>query len=91
MCRILTFSDFTSVVVLVALLSAFCILLMKKWGVMEYMQVHGDKYISKMFSCGFCLSFWTASVLFIGVACVYDNPLLLLCGMFTAPITRMLV
>ena len=46
----MTLIDFTLLVVLVALLAAFIICLMSKWGFVEYVQVHGDSILAKMFS-----------------------------------------
>ena len=78
-------------VVLVALVAAFFILLATKLGIVEWMQVHGDKFISGMANCTFCLSFWTCTVLFVGVACWYDEVMLIFGGMLSSPITRYLV
>jgi len=44
--------------VFVALIATFLLLLMGKWGTIEWVQVHGSKLFSDMFSCQFCLSFW---------------------------------
>ena len=79
------------IIVLVAIGAAFVVLLMKKWGVTEWMQVHGDDLISRMASCDFCLSFWVGTLLCCIAACVYDDPWLVFCGMFTSPLTRLMV
>lgn len=78
-------------IVLVALMAAFMILLMKKWGVTEWMQVHGNRFVSQMFACDFCLSFWTGTVLFFVAACIYGEPLYVLCGMMSCPLTRLML
>ena len=77
-------------VVMVALFSAFVILLAKKLGAVECLQVHGDAFTSQLASCDFCMSFWTGTLSFVVVACVYDDPLLVLGGVFSCPITRYL-
>lgn len=47
----------------VALLASFVVLLMHKWGIVEYMQINANDFFSKMFHCDFCLCWW-ASVCF---------------------------
>ena len=76
---------------MIALLAAFVVLLMKKWGIAEWMQVHGDSITSRLFSCDLCMSFWTAFLITLVVVCVTDDRQLLFAPMFTTPITRMLV
>lgn len=50
-------------VLVVATVAAFLLTLLKKWGVIEYVQVHGNNFFSKMFHCDFCLSFWTSVII----------------------------
>ena len=78
-------------IVAVALIAAFIVLLVKKWGLAEWVQIHGDKILSQLFSCDFCMSFWAAMLVCIALACWEDDVRLLLLPMFTTPITRMLV
>ena len=87
----MTMNDFLCTVVLVALAAAFVIGLLTKWGVVEWMQVHGDKVLSKLFSCDFCLSFWTCTLLTVFVCCWYDEPLYVFAGVFSCGITRRLI
>ena len=87
----MTKTGFLALVVLVALMAAFVVLLMKKWGITEWLQINGDKYLSQMAACDFCLSFWTSTVLWVVLACWYDNPLLVVCGVFSCPLTRYMV
>lgn len=87
----MTMMELIELVVLVALGAAFCVLLMKKWGVVEWLQVHGDTFINKMASCDFCLSFWTGTVIFCLLACAFDDPWLVFGGMLTSPLTRLMV
>ena len=78
-------------IVFVALLAAFIVLLVKKWGWAEWMQVHGDKYSSQLFSCDLCMSFWAAMFISFAFVCWYDDPIYILLPIFTTPVTRMLV
>lgn len=84
-------TDQICVIILVALAAAFVVLLAKKWGFAEYMQVHGDKYMSRLFSCDLCMSFWAAVLLTIGILCVTENGWYIFVPVFSTPITRMLV
>lgn len=59
---------FVFIVVLIAVLAAFVIRLLGKWGIREWVQVHGGSFFGQMFYCDFCLSFWTGCVL--SVFCV---------------------
>ena len=45
-------------IIVVALIAAF-VLTLRKWGVIEWVQIHGNDFFSKMFNCDFCLSWWT--------------------------------
>jgi hypothetical protein len=79
------------VVVMVSMVAAFFILLAKKLGIVEWMQIHGDKFISQMASCDFCMSFWAGTLLFICAACFFRDPIFLFGGIASCPITRMLL
>lgn len=74
-------------VVAVALASAFCLALARKWGWLEWAQVHSDGFLHKLLSCNFCLSFWAGVVLSVVAAAVTRNPWLLLCAPLSVPIT----
>lgn len=78
-------------ILLVALLAAFIILLLKKLGVVEWMQVHGDHLTSQLFSCDFCMSFWTAFLVSIGFCFLFGNEDMLMIPFFSTPLTRYLL
>lgn len=78
-------------IVITALVASFIILLLKKWGVTEWMQIHGDPISSRLFGCDFCMSFWTAVLILVFCAAYYNDGSLLLCAFCTTPITRLLV
>lgn len=78
-------------VVMVALLAAFVVLLVKKWGIAEYCQVHGTDFVSRLFSCDLCMSFW-ACVIVSAVATAVSGDVRMTAVPFMAmPITRMMV
>ena len=76
---------------LVALAAAFVVLVVKKWGWAEWMQIHGDKFLSKLFSCDLCMSFWAGLFISVAFVCWYDDPIYMIMPVFTTPVTRMLV
>ena len=76
---------------IVATVAAFLLTLLKKWGVIEYVQVHGNDFFVKMFNCGFCLSWWAGVVLSVLFAICTGNPALLLVPFCSTVITRILL
>ena len=83
--------DFCISVLLVALLSAFVNIVFKKWEIMQWIQVHGNNFFSKMASCDFCFGFWVGLLLSIGAATITGNVYLLFVPVFSAPITRFIL
>ena len=79
------------VAVFVALLAAMMVLLIKKWGIAEWMQIHGDKYLSRLFSCDLCMSFWSAMCFAIALCCFTNDGGWIFLPFLTTPLTRMLV
>lgn len=77
--------------ILIALGAAFVVLLIKKWGIAEWMQVHGNGFFSKLFSCDLCMSFWAAVMLSVIIAMETGDVTMLVTPVFSTPITRMLV
>lgn len=78
-------------VILIALASAFVLTLAYKWGVIEWMQVHGDKIISQMANCDFCLSFWSNVIVCMVVMFFVDDVTIGLAPLFSTMITRKLL
>jgi hypothetical protein len=63
----------------------------KKWGITEWMQIHGDKYMSQLFGCDLCMSFWTCLVLSLALVIVNSDPWMIITAIPATPLTRMLV
>ena len=78
-------------IIVVALIAAFVLTLLRKWGVIEWVQIHGNDFFSKMFNCDFCLSFWAGVALAILLAFITGNPALLLVPFCSTMITRYLL
>ena len=74
--------------IITACLATFFLLLAYKWGVIEWLQVHGNEFVSQLANCTFCLSWWTClavSLLFI----IESRDLsLLIVPVVATPITR---
>lgn len=88
---------------LVAFMAAFVVGLLRKWGVIERLQVFGDMWVKKTFpaynrsfmyqlaGCNFCLSFWTSFVLSVIFAISFGDPLFLATPLFATPVCRILI
>ena len=46
--------------VLTGCLTSWVVVLLRKLGLLEFLQVHGNKFISKLASCDFCMNWWLA-------------------------------
>lgn len=79
------------VIVVVSLLAAFIVLLVKKWGIAEWFQVHGGKFSSRLFSCDLCMSFWASVSVCIVLVLLTGWDAIMLLPVLTTPLTRMLV
>lgn len=83
--------EFVLITLINALFSAFIILLIERVGYREKIQVRAPKLIAELFSCDFCLSFWTClswSVVFSLATC---NIMYIGCSIAATPITRKLL
>lgn len=83
--------EFLFYTVVVALVAAFSLSLLRKWRVIEWVQVHGNDFFAKMFNCDFCLSFWSGLALSILCVFISGNPTLLLVPICSTMITRRLL
>ena len=79
------------IILMVACAAAFVVLLVKKWGIAEWMQVHGDRILSELFSCDLCMSFWSSVLICFCMLCMTEDLTVMLIPIFSTPITRMLV
>lgn len=78
-------------IVFVSGLSSFVISLMMKWGIVEWVQVHGNDFFHKMFSCNFCLSFWTNLLVCISLSIYISDARVLFIPFFSTNITKHLI
>jgi hypothetical protein len=47
------------------LLTVFIVIILKKWGVIEYLQTKSNTFFYQLLSCNFCLSFYISVILFV--------------------------
>ena len=79
-------------IICTALLAAFVILLLGKLGIRDYIVAKSPvRFISKLFDCDFCLSFWTACLITTIVAICLDDITVMLIPFFSTPLTRFLL
>lgn len=86
--------NFVCYTFVVATTSAFILILLGKWGVIEYMQVRGWRLFSKMAQCNFCLSWWCCLALALVLAVASERIDMLdgvVCAICATPITRILL
>ena len=82
---------FFLVVLCVSCATAFFILFLTKTGIRDRIVATAPKLISELFSCDFCLSWWTGLLLCIIMAIMSGDWAMLIAAACTAPIARRLV
>ena len=71
-------------------LTSWVVVLLRKLGILEVLQVRGNKFISKLASCDYCLSFWLGWVVVIPAALITGECFLLAVPFFSTTISRFL-
>lgn len=78
--------------VIVALISAFFVLLTGKIGMRDYLiEACKVPILSKLFACDFCYCFWLNVLLCAGLAFAYSDYTMLVIPILATPITRYLI
>lgn len=78
-------------ILFIALAAAFVVLLVKKWGVAEWVQIHGNDFFSKLFRCDLCMSFWACVLCAAVLGVATDTMHVMLLPLFATPLTRLMV
>ena len=78
-------------ILIVACVAAFGILLAKKVGIVEWLQVNGNDITPELASCDFCMSFWAGIVLWAFLAVYYHDVTMLTYAVVSCPLTRMML
>lgn len=83
--------EFMIWVVLISNVAAWLLTLLSKWGVIEWVQVHGNEFFHKMFSCWYCLCWWTSWVFcLVGFMSTWDWQFLIM-PFFTTTMAKKLL
>ena len=83
--------ELVCITLIIALFSAFAILLIERVGYREKIQVKAPKLIAELFSCDFCLSWWTCFTMAFIFALLAYNLLITFTAIAATPITRKLL
>lgn len=82
-------------IVILALITAFIVLVMSKtearYKLRDWCDEKGLKQIAKMFDCDFCLGFWSAVAIAIVITIITADIGWLTAPILSAPLTRFLV
>lgn len=71
-----------------ALVSAFALLLVKKWKIHEWVQLRAPLFFAEMFRCDFCLSWWFNVICCIAVVITMKDITYIIMPFMATPITR---
>lgn len=82
---------FALLVVAVSTTAAFGIMLIGKLGVRDRVIMLAPKLISELFSCDFCLSWWTCLLLSALLAVIFGLWYILIVAFIATPLTRRLI
>lgn len=77
--------------VVIACQAAFILLLAKKVGVIERIQIYGNDLFAELASCNFCLSWWTCLIISVMAAIGAQDLSVIVCAFIATPITRILL
>ena len=75
----------------VAYWAAFILLFSYKLGFVEWMQVHGGSFISKMAHCDFCMCWWLCLILTLIIVSITGDITQLCVPFIATPIARRVV
>lgn len=80
--------NFVLVSWLTAMLTTFTLLFLRKIGFVERMQVHGNRFVSQLFQCAFCLSFWLSLIVSIILVLITNELTYIFIPFFSTPLSR---
>lgn len=81
-------------VVIIALVSAFCILVATRSGIREYLSIRSPHLLHELLECDLCISFWMNLLvsLMAAMLCAIDlNFSIFMYAILSTPITRILL
>lgn len=81
--------EFVCWVAFVAIASSFLLGLAKKWHLLEWLQIHApNDFFNEMFSCKFCMSWWTGVIISLTLCIVAGEWWLVFIPLCSTTITR---
>lgn len=84
-------NDFIICVLIAASFSTFLLMLAVKWKMVEWIQVHGNDFFSKLANCDFCLSWWANVIVCFAAFVVLRDKMWLLVPFVSTMISRKLI
>lgn len=75
----------------IAFAAAFVLGLLRKWGAVEWLQIHGNGFFSKMANCDFCLSWWAGVLASLAALAITGDWSYLLVPFCSTMLTRALL
>lgn len=76
--------------VLVGCLTSWVVVLLRKWGVLGWLQAHGNDFVSELAGCAYCLNWWLAWVVVAVAVLLTGEWVLLAVPFFSTMIGRLL-
>ena len=93
----MTITEFVCAAVAVGCFTSWCVVLLTKWGVLEWMHVQGEarwgcvgRLLGQMAECHYCLNWWLAWLTVVPVSVLTCCWWLLLVPFFSTTIGRLL-
>ena len=83
--------EYICILFAISSLASFVICLLDKWKFVEWVQINGNDFFAKMFSCHFCLSWWTNVIICILTAIALRDAYILLFPFLATNITKHLL
>lgn len=80
-----------TIIILIALLTAFIVLMLSKLGIRDYLINTLSGLLQQLFECDFCLSFWVSFIISLCLAICCKDITFLVIPFFSTPITRFLL
>lgn len=77
--------------VLVGCWTSWVVVLLRKWGVLGWLQAHGNDFVSELAGCSYCQNWWLAWLTVAVVVLLTGEWVLLAVPFFSTTIGRLLV
>ena len=75
------------ITIISALFNAFVLMFLRKSGILEQLQAKAGKFMYKVYTCAFCMSFYMTFMTVIPMVIITGDPLYLIIIFLSPPIT----